>query len=118
MIGPSSEVTDSRSNRSEGQRFWLPASTPSNNLNRRGARIRFAASCGAQFDQRIGLLRPGAEDAARPVILETAPDQPLARSECRAAQRVAGKAIQQHALKRRVEPARAVDQAAGGDSKR
>src|SRR4029077_2709203 len=41
-------------------------------LDDRRARVRLATGAVAQFDERVGLLRPGGENAARPVILKRA----------------------------------------------
>src|ERR1700730_8482937 len=43
-------------------------------LQDRRPRVRLATGAVAQFDERVGLLRPGSKNAARPVILERAAD--------------------------------------------
>ena len=48
---------------------------PVEHLGRGRARVRLAPRAATQFDKRIRLFRPGGENAARPVIFETAADQ-------------------------------------------
>ena len=58
-------------------------------LDRGRARVGLLARPAAQFDDRVGLLRTGGQDAARPMVLEAAPDQVHAVGEQRRGQRVA-----------------------------
>ncbi len=67
---------------------------PAVKLLYRRAHIRLRARAMTDRHQRIGLLRPGRPDAARPVVLERTPHQPdLVRQQGRG-QRVAGQALQ------------------------
>ncbi len=59
-------------------------------LDHGGARIRLGASAVAQANQRIGLFGSGAQNAARAVVFEAAPDQADAVGEQRRRQAVAG----------------------------
>ena len=77
---------------SDGQRFWLIAVEPVVELDLRRAQVRRLAPAAAiDVDQRVRLLRARRKDAARPVILERAPDEMNAVGQQRRGQRIAGK---------------------------
>ena len=87
-------------------------------LDLRRAQVRLGMVAEAELDQRVRLLRPGGEDAARPVIFEAAPDQMHAIGDQRRGQRVAGMALIAIAVEQEGEAARPVDPAAGGKAVR
>ena len=60
-------------------------------LDDRRARVRLATGAVAQFDERVGLLRPGSKNAARPVILERAADEADVVGNERRGKRISGK---------------------------
>ena len=55
--------------------------------------VRFGSAAGFELDQRRRLLRPGRDDAARAVVLETARDEADAVGEQGRGQRIAGMAL-------------------------
>jgi len=118
MIGPSSDVTESRSKRQRRPAVLARRFEPVEQLRRSGTRIGFATGARAQFNQSIGLFDPALKMPRAAVILETAADQPLAGREQRRARVVASEAAERRAIERRVGLRRAVDQPAGGKSKR
>ena len=69
-------------------------------------------------DERVRLLRAGAEDSARPVIFVRAPNQMDAIGEQRRGERVAGVALMQKAVEREGERARAIDRTDACETKR
>src|SRR5262249_41411281 len=83
-------------------------------LGHGGAGIGLGAHVSAEAHQRVRLLGPGGENAARPVILEAAADKAHAVRQQSRRERVAGMASVSAAVEREGEGARAVDRAAGG----
>ena len=62
-------------------------------LGHGGAGVGLVPGAGAHLDQRVRLLRTGAHDAARTMILEGAADQNAPGGKQRRGERVAGKAV-------------------------
>ncbi len=87
-------------------------------LDHGGAGVGLVPPAGPQLDQRVRLLRPGGEDAARPVVLEAAADQPDAVGQQGRGQRVAGMAFVALPVEPEAEPRRPVDQPALGQAMR
>src|SRR5690606_15080100 len=81
-------------------------------LDLRGAHIGLGARPGAELDQGVRLLGTGAEDAARPMILEAAPDQVDAVGEQGRGQGVTGKAGVAPAVEGEADRPGAIDPAA------
>jgi hypothetical protein len=81
-------------------------------LRHGGARVGLGARALADPHQRVRLLRPGGEDAARTVIFEAASDDAHAVRQQRRRQRVARVARVAAAIEGERERARAVDRAA------
>mgnify|MGYP001225621626 CR=1 FL=1 len=77
-----------------------------------GARVRRGAAVAPQGDQRVGLGRSGAQDAARAVVLEAAADQHAAVGQQRRSQRVALEAGHRPAVEAERQRRRTVDRAA------
>ncbi len=65
---------------------------PVEQFDRRRARVRLAPRAGAQFHQRVRLLGPRRQHAARAMIFERAADQRYAIGQQRGGERVAGMA--------------------------
>ena len=65
-----------------------------------------------ELDERVGLVDAGADDAARPVILEAAADEMHAVGEQRCGQRVAGEAFVPDAVELERQRLRAIDDSA------
>ena len=89
-----------------------PGLQPVEQLGDGRAGIGLAVSAAAQLDQRVGLFGAGAEDAARPVVLETSAHHADAVGEQRRGQGIAGMAGQPPAIEAEGEAAAAVDRAA------
>ncbi len=70
-----------------------------------------------EADERVRLLRAGAEDPARPVILVRAPNQMNAVGEKRGGERIPGAAFVSDPIEREGEGPRAVDRTKAIDSK-
>jgi hypothetical protein len=81
-------------------------------LDRGGASIGLLARSAAQFDNRVGFFRTRGLDAARPMILEAAPDQVYAVGEQRRGERVALVALVGFAVEGEADYASAVDMTA------
>ena len=80
----------------------------------RGLRVGLGQLPAAQAHQGVGLLGPGRHDAARPVVLETAPDQPHTGAEQRRGQSIAGKTRVGPAVETETQRLAAVDGAKFG----
>ena len=78
--------------------------------------VRLGARLRADLHQRVRLLDAGADDAARPVVLEAAADEVHAVRQQRRGQRVAGIALVALAVEGEGERPAAVDLAAGGQA--
>ena len=89
-------------------------------LDLRGAQVRgVARGIAPHRHQRVRLLGAGGQDAARPVVLERAPDEVHAVGEQRRGERVAGQAAcSARPSKRKCSTRRAVDAAAGRGAQR
>ncbi len=87
-------------------------------LDHRRPRIGLGTRPVAQPDQRIWLLRPRAQDAARPMVLETPTDQAHAIGEERRGEAVAGEALIAAAIEGEVERSIAIDEPADWQAKR
>jgi hypothetical protein len=85
---------------------------PVEQLRRRGALVRLVRVALPEVDERVRLLRAGGDDAARAVILEGPPHDPLAVGHQRGGERVAGMAGEALAVEGELHLAGAVDQAA------
>src|SRR6266567_1847814 len=96
------------SNASDGQRFWLAATRPSNS----------SARAARELHQSVRLLAPRAMDPARAVILEAPRDKVHAVREQGGGERVAGVAFVARAVELERQPPRAVDDPASGQAKR
>ena len=81
------------------------------------ARVGLATRAVAQFNERVGLLGAGGEDAARPVIFERAPHETHAVRQQRRGQRVAGIPAIGLAVEGERQRARAVDEPAARQAK-
>ena len=79
---------------------------------------RDPAGSASQGDERIRLLGAGAQDPARPVIFERAPDEMHAVGYEGGGERVAGIALIEQAVESEGERARTVDRADAGETKR
>jgi hypothetical protein len=80
--------------------------------------VRLAAAGGDHIDQCARLFRAGRHDAARPVVLEAAADQPPAVGQQRRRQRVARQALHQLPVEAKAERARSVGEQTLGDTSR
>jgi NaMN:DMB phosphoribosyltransferase len=85
---------------------------PVEKLRRRGALVRLVGVALPEVDERVRLLPAGGDDAARAVILEGPPHDPLAVGHQRGGERVAGMAGEALAVEGELHLAGAVDQAA------
>ncbi len=90
---------------------------PVEQLDHGGAAVRLPPRAAAQLDQRVRLLRPGREDAARAVIFERSSGQSDAVGQQGRGQGVAGMAREVAAVEAEAQRRRTVDQPAGGRRK-
>ena len=89
---------------------------PGAELLRGRSNIRLGARADAELDERVGLVDPGADDAARPVIFEAAADEVHAVGEQRCGQGVAREAFVADAVELEAQGLRAIDDSATGQS--
>ncbi|MCY1223425.1 hypothetical protein D9M72_355500 [compost metagenome] len=78
--------------------------------------VRIGAGTGADGDERVRLRGPGADDAARPMVLEAAADEQLVVGKQSRGQRIARKAAQWTAVEGEAQRFAAIDQTAGGET--
>ncbi len=81
-----------------------------------GLDVGFRASAAADLQERVNLLGAGAEDAARPVVLETARHHRDAVGHERRGQRVAGTPLEAGPVEGEIDGARTVDAPALGQA--